>query len=44
MRLITVGAQTGGRVEVLSGLIAGEEVIFPVPQGLTDGARVETRQ
>jgi len=28
---------------VLSGLSAGEKVIFPAPQGLADGARVEVR-
>ncbi len=42
-RLITVGQKTKDRVEVLSGLTAGEKVIFPVPQGLSDGARVEVR-
>ena len=42
-RLITVGQKIKDRVEVLSGLTAGEKVIFPVPQGLTDGARVEVR-
>jgi multidrug efflux pump subunit AcrA (membrane-fusion protein) len=38
-----VGQKSKDRVEVLSGLTAGEKVIFPVPQGLSDGARVEVR-
>jgi RND family efflux transporter MFP subunit len=42
-RLITLGGRTGDKVEVLSGLNAGEQVIFPVPQGLADGARIEVR-
>lgn len=43
-RLITEGQKADGRTEVLSGLAAGERVIFPVPQGLADGARVEVRR
>jgi RND family efflux transporter MFP subunit len=42
-RLITLGDKAEGQVEVLSGLSAGEKVIFPAPQGLADGARVEVR-
>jgi len=42
-RLITTGQKNKDRVEVLSGLTAGEKVIFPFPQDLTDGARVEIR-
>ena len=42
-RLITAGEKALDRVEVLSGLTAGEKVIFPVPQGLADGARVQVR-
>lgn len=42
-RLITAGQKVKDRVEVLSGLSAGEKVIFPVPLGLADGARVEVR-
>ena len=38
-RLITTGQKSKDRVEVLSGLTAGEKVIFPVPPGLADGAR-----
>lgn len=44
MRLVTVGERTGDAAEILSGLNAGESVIAPVPQGLTDDARVEVRQ
>jgi len=42
-RLITVGTRTAKEIEVLSGLNAGEQLIFPVPQGLSDGTRVEVR-
>ena len=42
-RLVTLGQRTGERVEVLSGLTAGEAVIHPRPAGLADGARVEVR-
>ena len=42
-RLITVGQKSGDRVEVLSGLSPGERVIFPLPPGLANGARVEIR-
>ncbi len=43
-RLITEGQKANDRTEVLSGLSAGEKIIFPVPQGLADGARVEVRR
>jgi multidrug efflux pump subunit AcrA (membrane-fusion protein) len=43
-RLITAGEKTKGQIEVLSGLSAGENVIFPLPPGIADGARVEVRQ
>ena len=42
-RLITVGQAMKGRLEVLSGLNAGDRLIFPVPRDLADGARVEVR-
>jgi RND family efflux transporter MFP subunit len=42
-RLVTLGEKLKGQVEVLSGLNAGEKVISPVPQGLSDGSRVEVR-
>jgi multidrug efflux system membrane fusion protein len=42
-RLITAGQKVNDRVEVLSGLSAGERVIFPVPRGLADADRVEVR-
>lgn len=42
-RLITLGHRQNGRVEVLSGLTAGEKVISPAPAALADGARVEVR-
>jgi RND family efflux transporter MFP subunit len=43
-RMITTGTQMKDRIEVLSGLAAGDRMIFPIPQGLADGARVEVRQ
>jgi membrane fusion protein, multidrug efflux system len=42
-RLITLGRRAPERVEVLSGLNPGEQVIHPIPAGLEDGARVEVR-
>jgi membrane fusion protein, multidrug efflux system len=43
-RMITTGIQMKDHVEVLSGLTAGDRMIFPIPQGLADGDRVEARQ
>lgn len=40
-RLIVTGDKAKDRVEVLSGLNPGDKIIFPIPSGLTDGARVE---
>jgi RND family efflux transporter MFP subunit len=40
-RLVTLGAGSNGQLEVLSGLSAGEKVIVPVSQALSDGARIE---
>jgi RND family efflux transporter MFP subunit len=42
-RIVTTGSRQQERVEVLSGLSAGEKIIFPVAPGLADGARVEVR-
>jgi RND family efflux transporter MFP subunit len=42
-RIVTVGQKSGDKVEVLSGLSAGEKAICPAPPGLADGARVEAR-
>lgn len=43
LRIVTAGRKAGDRVEVLSGLAAGEKVVVPVPADLRDGARVEVR-
>jgi RND family efflux transporter MFP subunit len=43
VRLVTLGRRSEDRVEVLSGLTAGELVIFPIPATLEDGARIEVR-
>jgi RND family efflux transporter MFP subunit len=40
-RMIRVGGERDGRVEVLSGIEEGERVIAPVPAGLADGQRIE---
>jgi RND family efflux transporter MFP subunit len=42
-RLITAGQKVKDRMEVLSGLNAGEKLIYPAPPGLSDGATVEVR-
>lgn len=42
-RMVTTGARQGGKVEILSGLSAGEKVVAPVPALLADGGRVEVR-
>jgi len=42
-RLVTLGEKRNDHVEVLSGLTAGEKVVFPVPPGLSDGTAVEVR-
>ena len=42
-RLVTLGERHGDRVEVLSGLSAGESIVSPVPDGLSDGSNVEVR-
>ncbi len=42
-RLITAGQSANGRIEVLSGLTAGEKVIFPVPASLSDGAAIQVK-
>lgn len=39
-RMITTGQKATDQMEVLSGLTAGEKVIYPVPPGLSDGAAV----
>lgn len=42
-RLITTGVRHGDRLEVLSGLTAGESLLLPMEGRLRDGARVEVR-
>ena len=43
-RMVRLGAERDGSVEVLSGLAAGDRVIHPVPPALADGAPVRSRQ
>jgi RND family efflux transporter MFP subunit len=43
-RMISVGAQRDDQWEVLSGLDEGEDVIAPVPPGVTDGSPIEVKQ
>ncbi len=42
-RFVTLGQNTPGGVEILSGLNPGERVVFPVPPDVSDGTRVEVR-
>jgi RND family efflux transporter MFP subunit len=42
-RLITTGQKVRDRIEVLSGLSAGEKVICPVPRDLAEGTKIEAR-
>ena len=42
-RLITTGQKNKDQVEVLSGLTAGDNLIFPAPRDLSDGAKIEVR-
>ena len=42
-RLVTLGEKSKDQVEALSGLNECESVIFPVPPGIADGARVEAK-
>jgi multidrug efflux pump subunit AcrA (membrane-fusion protein) len=41
LRLVTLGPRDGGRVEVLSGLNAGERVVAAGAERIADGSRVE---
>ncbi len=40
-RLITIGERTKNQLEVLSGLSAGDRIIFPAPNYLSDGSRIK---
>lgn len=42
-RLVRLGAERNGSIEVLSGLAVGDRVIHPVPAGLADGGAVTER-
>jgi multidrug efflux system membrane fusion protein len=42
-RAIGLGGTDGERLEVVAGLQAGDRVVSPVPEALTDGARVTMR-
>jgi len=44
LRIVTIGRKIADRVEVLSGLNAGERALSPIPVELAEGARVEIRQ
>jgi RND family efflux transporter MFP subunit len=41
LRLVRLGTATGGRVEVLSGLSAGDRIVTAGAEKVTDGAKVE---
>ena len=40
-RIVTLGQRYQDQAEVLSGLKAGEKIVAPVPQELTDGSKLE---
>ncbi len=42
-RLVTLGSERDGMVEILSGLEPGEQIVVPVPARLVDGSPVEVR-
>jgi len=42
-RFVTLGQRAQDSIEILSGLNPGEQVIFPAPPSLADGAPVEVR-
>ncbi|MEQ1883474.1 MAG: efflux RND transporter periplasmic adaptor subunit [Bryobacteraceae bacterium] len=42
-RLVTLGERHGERVEILSGIVNGENIVAPVPAGMADGVKVEVR-
>jgi RND family efflux transporter MFP subunit len=42
-RAVSVGAEQGERVEIVSGLAAGERIVISPPAELTDGDRVRVR-
>jgi membrane fusion protein, multidrug efflux system len=40
-RMISVAGRGTEQAEVLSGLAEGDQIVYPIPEGLRDGARVE---
>ena len=42
-RAVTVGAEGDGQIDVLAGVISGEELVSPVVPGLEDGGKVEVK-
>ena len=42
-RFVTLGEHAQDSVEILSGLSPGDQVIFPAPASLADGAPVDVR-
>jgi HlyD family secretion protein len=43
-RLVQVGREAAGRLEILRGLAAGERVVSPHVPGLADGALIAAAQ
>jgi len=43
-RAVSIGADNGGEVEVISGVHAGERVVVDAPAGLKDGDKVKVQQ
>lgn len=44
LRSVRVGARRGGRVEIESGLAAGDRIVLDPPAGLADGERVRIKE
>jgi len=42
-RMLSLGRKSGDRIEVLTGLNAGDRIIHPRPAELADGARIESK-
>jgi multidrug efflux pump subunit AcrA (membrane-fusion protein) len=43
-RAVRVGGTDGDRVEVVAGLLTGDQVVTPVPTDLSDGALVVVKE
>lgn len=44
MRVVSTGRAQGSDIEILSGLRGGDQIVYPRPASVTDGARLEARR